>query len=283
MSVWPLSGAEPSYPRWQLWRHRWPRAFWNRAYQENITGLVGDGRLQPDAGGLPVRPAGPLRLRPGAEDPRTSSTASSTTSSGSSRTSSRTRCTDVLDRIRDNSTTIGIAAFVGSLWIGASFWGAMDTAFCRIYHVECRGWVRAEALRRCVMLLGSSCCSSPPASSSRRSRARLVSSADNLPFGLSDITAIDTIAAARRALLITFLICLRRSTGRCPKGHMPWRAVWPGALPSSPVTTGVANCVFPFYLTNVSEPVAGSARRSASSSSPCSGSTCSAWRCWPAR
>ena len=41
MSVWPLSGAEPSYPRWQLWRHRWTRAFWNRAYKENITGLSG--------------------------------------------------------------------------------------------------------------------------------------------------------------------------------------------------------------------------------------------------
>src|SRR4051794_15982891 len=32
--------------------------------------IGGDGRLQPDAGGLPVRPAGPLRLRPGAEDRR---------------------------------------------------------------------------------------------------------------------------------------------------------------------------------------------------------------------
>ena len=52
--------------------------------------------------------------------------------------------TDVLNRIEDNSTTIGIAAFVGSLWIGASFWGAMDTAFCRIYHVECRGWVEQK-------------------------------------------------------------------------------------------------------------------------------------------
>ena len=51
---------------------------------------------------------------------------------------------DVLSRIEDNSTTIGIAAFFGSLWIGASFWGAMDTAFCRIYHVECRGWVEQK-------------------------------------------------------------------------------------------------------------------------------------------
>ena len=105
---------------------------------------LGDGRLQPDAGGLPVRPAGPLRLRPGAEDRAGSRRASSTTSSGSSPTPSSTTLTDVLNRIEDNSTTIGIAAFLGSLWIGASFWGAMDTAFCRIYHVECRGWVEQK-------------------------------------------------------------------------------------------------------------------------------------------
>ena len=51
---------------------------------------------------------------------------------------------DVLQRIQDNSATIGIAAFVGSIWIGASFWGAMDTAFCRIYHVPCRGWIEQK-------------------------------------------------------------------------------------------------------------------------------------------
>ena len=28
--------------------------------------------------------------------------------------------------------------------VGTSFWGAMDTAFCRIYHVECRGWVEQK-------------------------------------------------------------------------------------------------------------------------------------------
>ena len=52
--------------------------------------------------------------------------------------------TSVVDRIRDSSTTIGVVAAVGAIWIGASFWGAMDTAFCRIYHVECRGWVEQK-------------------------------------------------------------------------------------------------------------------------------------------
>ena len=37
-----------------------------------------------------------------------------------------------------------LAAAIGAIWIGASFWGAMDTAFCRIYHVECRGWIEQK-------------------------------------------------------------------------------------------------------------------------------------------
>ena len=36
-----------------------------------------------------------------------------------------------------------------------------------------------------------------------------------------------------------------------PKGHMPWRAVWPGAAFVT-VGAGVANWAFPFYLSNVS-------------------------------
>jgi membrane protein len=36
-----------------------------------------------------------------------------------------------------------------------------------------------------------------------------------------------------------------------PKGHVPWRGVWPGALFVT-LTTGLANAVYPFYLANVS-------------------------------
>src|SRR5690606_57762 len=36
-----------------------------------------------------------------------------------------------------------------------------------------------------------------------------------------------------------------------PKGHVPWRGVWPGALFVT-VTTAIANAAFPFYLTEVS-------------------------------
>ena len=60
---------------------------------------------------------------------------------------------NALDRIRDSSTTIGVAAAIGAIWIGASFWGAMDTAFCRIYHVECRGWLEQKRFALVMLLV----------------------------------------------------------------------------------------------------------------------------------
>ena len=49
-----------------------------------------------------------------------------------------------LDRVRDSSNALGIVALVASIWIGSSFWGALDTAFCRIYHCRCRSWVEQK-------------------------------------------------------------------------------------------------------------------------------------------
>jgi membrane protein len=156
--------------------------------------------------------------------------------------------TDVLNRIEENSTTIGIAAFFGSLWIGASFWGAMDTAFCRIYHVECRGWVEQKrfsfAMLAVVLLFIAASIFLPAMESA------LVSSTDRLPFGLSDIKVIDTTLLLGAAILTTFLICCVIFWA-VPKGHMPWRAVWPGAVFVT-ISAGVANWLFPVYLSNVS-------------------------------
>src|SRR5919112_2607268 len=51
---------------------------------------------------------------------------------------------DALRTLRASSTTVGLAAIAASLWVGSSFWGALDTAFCRIYHRPCRSWVRQK-------------------------------------------------------------------------------------------------------------------------------------------
>jgi len=225
----------------------WLRAFWRRAYHENVTGLsamvaynlmlavfpfallvlfIGGQVLK--IGGVEASVLDDLqRLFPNVE---------------------QHTLTDVLNRIEENSTTIGIAAFAGSLWIGASFWGAMDTAFCRIYHVECRGWweqKRFSFAMLAVVLLFIAASIFLPAMEST-----LVSSTDRLPFGLSDIKAIDTALLLAAAILITFLICCVIFWA-VPKGHMPWRDVWPGAAFVT-ASAGIANWLFPVYLSNVS-------------------------------
>jgi membrane protein len=225
----------------------WLRAFWFRAYHENVTGLSAMvaynlmlsvfpfvllvlfvfGQVL-KIGGVETSVLNDLqRLFPNTE---------------------QHTLTDVLDRIEENSTTIGIAALVGSLWIGASFWGAMDTAFCRIYHVQCRGWVEQKrfsfAMLVVVVLFFAASIFVPAMESA------LVSSTDRLPLGLSDIKAIDTALLLAAAVLVTFLICCVIFWA-VPKGHMPWRNVWPGA---AFVTVGasVANWLFPIYLTSIS-------------------------------
>ncbi|HET7574160.1 MAG TPA: YihY/virulence factor BrkB family protein [Solirubrobacterales bacterium] len=225
----------------------WLRAFWNRAYQENVTGLSAMVAYNlmlavfPFAllvlfvfgqvlkiGGVEEGVLGDLqRLFPNVE---------------------QQTLTDVLRRIEDNSTTIGIAAFFGSLWIGASFWGAMDTAFCRIYHVECRGWVEQKrfsfAMLAVVVVFIAASIFAPAVESA------VLSSTDRLPFGLSHFKAIDTALLLGGALLVTFGIC-SVIFWAVPKGHMPWRAVWPGALFVT-VGAGTANWLFPIYLSNIS-------------------------------
>jgi YihY family inner membrane protein len=156
---------------------------------------------------------------------------------------------DAIDRVRASSTTIGIAAIIGGIWIGASFWGAMDTAFCRIYHVECRGWVQQKRWSL-VMLLGLvllllASVTVPTVESAVLTRA------DDLPFGLSDFGAIRTAIVVLGGFVLTFFI-VSLIYWAVPKGHMPWRSVWPGALGFS-LVTAAGNYIFPLYLNNVSD------------------------------
>jgi membrane protein len=225
----------------------WLRAFWHRAYRENVTGLsamVAYNLM------LAVFPFALLVLFVFGQVLKIEGVETSVLSDLQRLFPNveQETLTDVLNRIEGNSTTIGIAAFAGSLWIGASFWGAMDTAFCRIYHVECRGWVEQKrfsfAMLGVVLLFIAASIFVPTVEST------LLSSTDSLPFGLSDIKAIDTVLLLGAALLVTFLIC-SVIFWAVPKGHMPWRAVWPGALFVT-LGAGLANWLFPLYLSTVS-------------------------------
>jgi YihY family inner membrane protein len=152
-----------------------------------------------------------------------------------------------LDQIQERSTTIGVAAALGAIWIGTSFWGAMDTAFCRIYHVECRGWVEQKrfALGMLVvtMLFLAATVVIPAL------EGAIYASADDLPFGLSDLGFVDNLILLAGALGITFIIACSIYY-LVPKGHMPWRGIWPGALFVT-VAAGIANWLFPFYFVEV--------------------------------
>ncbi len=234
-------------PRSRRHPRPWLKAFWQRAYTENVTGLsamVAYNLM------LAVFPFALLVLFVFGQVLKIEGVETSVLSDLQRLfpDTEQQTLTDVLGRIENNSTTIGIAAFVGSLWIGASFWGAMDTAFCRIYHVECRGWVEQKrfsfAMLGVVLLFIAASIFVPAVESG------LIDSTDRLPFGLSDIKAIDTALLLAAALLVTFLIC-SVIFWAVPKGHMPWRAVWPGAVFVT-VAVGLANWLFPIYLSNVS-------------------------------
>jgi len=225
----------------------WLRAFWHRAYRENVTGMAAMVAYNLMLAVFPfvllvlfvfsqvLRIEGVessilldlQRLFPNAEEDT---------------------LTNVLNRIENNSATIGVIAALATLWIGASFWGAMDTAFCRIYHVDCRGWIEQKRFSFVMLIVVVAFLAASVVLPALE--GALLDRTDDLPFGLSTIRVVENLLLIAGALTLTFLICCVIYWA-VPKGHMPWRAVWPGALFVT-VTTGLANWLFPFYLSEVS-------------------------------
>ena len=153
-----------------------------------------------------------------------------------------------LDRVRDSSNTLGIVALVASIWIGSSFWGALDTAFCRIYHCRCRSWVEqkrfALMMLVVVLLLMAATVAVPTVQSI------LVNGQDDLPLGLDEVRGVVYFATLAAGLTLLFVVlCVVYWT--VPNEWVPWRAIWPGAA-SATVAIGVIDYAFPFYLSNVS-------------------------------
>ena len=224
------------------------RAFWNRAYKENITGLSGMVAYNLM---LAVFPFALLVLFIFGQVVNSSDIELSVVRDIQRLFPNIEQDTlqHAIDRVRASSTTIGIAAVVGGVWIGASFWGAMDTAFCRIYHVECRGWVQQKrwslVMLFALLLLLAASVTVPTVESA------VLTSANSLPFGLDQWGAVRTAIVVIGGLIATFLI-ISAIYWAVPKGHMPWRSVWPGALFFAVVTAG-GNSIFPLYLINISD------------------------------
>jgi membrane protein len=156
-------------------------------------------------------------------------------------------------RLQGASTTAGIVALVAAVWFASSFWGALDTAFCQIYHRPCRPWVRQRLFALgmfAIVLLFIVATVAVPAL-----QGLLVTRADDLPFGLSDVPGLvyglslaAGVAALFVALCATYLLV--------PRGRVPWGSVWPGAIAAT-LAIAVVDYTFPLYLENVSTLRAG--------------------------
>src|SRR3954467_15611662 len=126
-------------------------------------------------------------------------------------------------RLQETSTTAGILAIVAAVWVASPFWGALDTAFCRIYHRECRSWVRQKLFALgmfAVVLLFIVASVAVPAP-----HTLLITSQRNLPFGLSDVRGL-VYGVSLAAGVVVLFVALCATYGLVPKGRVPWRSVW---------------------------------------------------------
>jgi len=168
-------------------------------------------------------------------------------------TAAESTLSEAVRRLQESSTTTGIVAVVAAVWFASSFWGALDTAFCRIYHRPCRGWVQqklfALGMFAVVLLFIVATVAVPTLQS------LLVTSADDLPFGLSDVHGLVygiTLAAG----VVVLFAALCATYRLVPSGSVPWRCVWPGALGAT-VAMAIVDYGFPLYLQNVTTLRAG--------------------------
>ena len=156
--------------------------------------------------------------------------------------------TRALARIRDSSTGFGVIALVASVWIGSSFWGALDTAFGEIYHVESRSWLRQKwfsfGMLAVVLLFMAATVAVPTMQSV------LVNGADDLPLGLSEVNGLFFAVSLAAGLVLLFGV-LSLIYWAVPNHKMPWRAIWPGALVAT-LAIGVIDYAFPVYLGSIS-------------------------------
>jgi YihY family inner membrane protein len=222
-------------------------AFWHKAYEDNLTGMssmVAYNLL------LSVFPFALVALFIGSRVLRSEELQASVLADLKRifPTAAETTLSEGIRRLQRTSPTVGIAAVVASIWFGSTFWGALDTAFCRIYHCECRKWVQQKLFAIgmfAVALLFVAATVLVPAA-----QALLATSANDLPLGLSEVKGLVygvTLAIGVFALFAALCAIYRL----VPKARMPWHAVWPGALAGT-IAMGIVDLCFPLYLDNIS-------------------------------
>jgi YihY family inner membrane protein len=222
-------------------------AFWRKAYGDNLTGLasmVAYSLL------LSIFPLALIALFVAGRVLRSPELADSVIADVQRifPTAARSTITAGVKRLEGASTTVGLVAIVSALWVGTSFWGALDTAFCRIYRLPCRTWVRQKlfGLGMLVVVLVFIAASVLVPTL----QAVLVNGASDLPFGLDKVQGlVYAISFAAGLVVLFFALCV--TYWAVPKGKIPWACVWPGALGAT-LAIGVVDFVFPLYIANSS-------------------------------
>jgi membrane protein len=221
--------------------------FWRRAYEDNLTGLSAMVAYNLLLSILPLALLGLFVAGQVLESDRLEQRVLADLQTLFP-TTAKSTIAGALERIRGSSTSFGLFALLASVWIGASFWGALDTAFCRIYHVPCRGWVeqkRFALVMLVVVLLFIAATVAVPLLQSL-----LVAGSEDLPFGLAEVEAMVFAGSLAIGIAIIFAV-LCTVYWRVPNRAVPWRAVWPGALAAT-VAIAVVDYAFPLYLSKVS-------------------------------
>jgi membrane protein len=229
------------------------REFWRKAYEDNLTGMAGMVAYNLL---LSLFPLALIALFIAGQVLSSQEVETSVVDDLEQLFPSAAESTllDALRTLRASSTTVGIAALAASLWVGSSFWGALDTAFCRIYHRPCRSWVRqklfAVGMLLVVLLFFGATVAVPTL------QGLLASASRDLPLGLDNVRGlVGAVSLAGGLLLLFGVLCL--IYWRVPKGPIPWRCVWPGALGAT-AAMAVVDYGFPLYLANVNSLRVGS-------------------------
>jgi YihY family inner membrane protein len=154
----------------------------------------------------------------------------------------------LLRQITRSTTSTGVLALLASLWLGSSFWGALDTAFAAIYGCKSRPWLEQKRFGFAmvlVVLLFMICTVAVPTVQSI-----LVSGVHKLPFGLAHIGVVIYLGTLVGGLTLLFG-CLALIYARVPNRAVPWAAMWPGALGAT-LAISVVDYAFPVYLSSIS-------------------------------
>jgi membrane protein len=221
--------------------------FWRKAYQDNLTGLAGMVAYNLLLSLLPLALLALFIAGRALQSHELQQSVLSDLHRLFPDAAEKT-LTDLLDRVSSSSTSVGIAALLASIWIGASFWGALDTAFCRIYHVRCRGWWEQKRFALAMLLVVIAFMAATVAVPALQTI--VAAGAANLPFGLADVRGVVFGLSLALGLVVLFsVLCV--VYWAVPNRLVPWRAIWPGAVGATLAIT-IVDYAFPLYLGNVS-------------------------------